>query len=381
MYGKKGYWVLMLALAVFSGCSLKVTDPGTGTAIQTPDEVIVTQVLSVKLVTPPLEPFESWGDIWRSTWADDDNLYVSWGDGCGPGQTWGAQYFNFFSTDAGVAVLEGTLPNITNCGSPFTCVKSIHVPDSVGWVSELENDKPSSLLYCNNRLFFAGHKPFGDPDSGYIAYSEDYGTTWTTVPNTPWTKANDSRFRVLMYINMGKNYELNTDGYVYAFGMGKEWDWFEHTVYLCRVPKPQIADYSQYTYLAGWTDMEEPLWTGDQSAALPLDGMYTETMGSAMYHAGAQHYLFISGEGFRAAQKPWGPWYSVEYLDSEYNSSWEDGYMPALIPKDAGPDDFYFAKAGSETTLGYNFHLGKAVLQLEQIEVPVTGDQIHARHE
>ena len=126
------------------------------------------------------------------------------------------------------------------------------MPDGgTGWGDTLTgDDKPSSVLFYNGRLYFAGHTPLGDPDYGYIAYSDDYGLHWIEVPNSPWTRANNSVYRIIMFINMGKNYELNTDGYVYALGIGTEWGWAEQTVFLCRVPRDSIVSYAAYEY---WT--------------------------------------------------------------------------------------------------------------------------------
>ena len=35
-------------------------------------------------VSGPVFPFESHGDLWFTTWAEDDAVFVSWGDGRGP---------------------------------------------------------------------------------------------------------------------------------------------------------------------------------------------------------------------------------------------------------------------------------------------------------
>lgn len=56
----------------------------------------------------PQIPFPSDGDLWFSTWADDDNLYASWGDGKGPLQEneetpW---------VDMGIARISGYCPQL-----------------------------------------------------------------------------------------------------------------------------------------------------------------------------------------------------------------------------------------------------------------------------
>ena len=85
-----------------------------------------------------------------------------------------------------------------------------------------------------------------------------------------------------------------------------------------------------------------------------------------MYHAGAQHYLFL-GDGLFAAPKPWGPWESIEFLDAEFDSLWQGGYMPGIISRDTGIDYFYFAIAGQSPIIDYHCHIGKIELQLLEI--------------
>ena len=69
---------------------------------QAPDENISILIASARIVGPPIVAFPSIGDLWMSTWADDDNIYITWGDGSGPGHTWGDPYIEEFGTDAGV---------------------------------------------------------------------------------------------------------------------------------------------------------------------------------------------------------------------------------------------------------------------------------------
>lgn len=161
-------WGGLLAASLLVGCSQNESNNPVQPGIQPTVDSTEIVVISAHLAGPPLVPFASNGDIWTSTWADDDNLYISWGDGGGPGQTDSTMVFG---TDAGVAALEGSVPDFTNAGSPFECIRSIHVPDGVGWTGMLsDDDKPSSLLFYGGRLYFAGHTPLGDPDYGYIAY-------------------------------------------------------------------------------------------------------------------------------------------------------------------------------------------------------------------
>jgi len=225
------------------------------------------------------------------------------------------------------------------------------------------------VLYCGSRLYFAGHTPLWAPDYGYIAVSEDDGRTWREIPGSPWTKERNSVFRCLMFINMGQNYQLNRDGYVYGLGAGWEWDWDIHgdgRVFLARAPQAKIADYNAYEYYAGASE-GQPLWSADQTAAAPVPGLITDALGSAMYHEGTQRYLFLSQNGLFEARQPWGPWImSARLFVNGPEPEWQGGYMPAIIAKDAGPDSFYFFISGQDCVIGYKLHLGRARLLLRK---------------
>ncbi|MFQ6082230.1 MAG: PA14 domain-containing protein [Candidatus Aminicenantia bacterium] len=316
-------------------------------------------ILSAKVVTPPMNPIPSTGDLWMNTWADDDNIYTGWGDGEGPGDVKPG-------TDCGVGVFKGPVPYFLIEQNPSDYVRSRFVPDG----RTGRDDKPSSLLFFNGRLYFAGHTPLGDPKYGYIAYSDDYGRTWVEVPDSPWTRTKKSVFRCLFFINMGKNYELNKDGYVYALGIGKEWDWFPPMVYLVRVPMNSILDYNSYRYYAGMNG-GAPVWSMDESDALPLKGLEAHQMGSAMYHEGIERYLFLAIDGLFEAPYPWGPWVKVSaLLNSGDDPEWKGGYMPGIIAKGAGADFFYFTLAGQSNIIRYNLYIGKISFQLNsEIEV------------
>lgn len=60
------------------------------------------------------------------------------------------------------------------------------------------------------RLLLAGHRPSGEPNHAYIAYSDDYGRTFTEVENSPFVGPNP--FLVAMMIQMGRAYKLNREG-------------------------------------------------------------------------------------------------------------------------------------------------------------------------
>ncbi len=320
------------------------------------DEPVIVDAM---IVTDPIQPIvPSHGDLWFSTWGADDTLYMSWGDGTGPGFGWIPE----LNTDLGIAQIPGDLPDLECLPVPGGCIRSRHVPMGVPDV----DDKPSSLLSIGNQLILAAHSPLGEPNLGYLAVSEDHGATWTRMENSPWIKSSEDRafsyFRCLMFINMGQNYELNTDGYVYAFGIGWEWDWdiiHEGKVYLARVPVHAVLDYESYQYFTG-NSPKGPEWSELLSDAAPVPGLCSSVVGSAMYHQGTGRFIFMNMEGLFEARNPWGPWTMIAPLFFWADlPAWQGGYMPGLISKGAGLDDVWFTLSGQDRVIEYRLHIGR----------------------
>jgi hypothetical protein len=291
-------------------------------------------------------------------------VYSGWGDGLGVA-------IHTDRTDCGIARFSGSFPLIT------AAEQCIDAPTALPGV----NDKPSSLLYFNSRLYGLFHSPLGDAWIGYLAYSDDYGKTWTRVgfyqegenlPSnaSPWTRDKKSKFRCAFFINMGKSYGLNTDGYVYALGIGTEWAWVGGT-FLMRVKKEDILNYAKWEYLSGFVN-EQPQWSSSESDATPLANLVTLAQGSAIYHRGIKRYLFMTSDYVYDAPNPWGPWtLAGSWVDKNSPVQWLGGYQPGIISKDTGPDFFWFTIAGQNASpmIIYRLHLGKMKMKLRAVNV------------
>ncbi|MDQ7053633.1 MAG: DUF4185 domain-containing protein [candidate division KSB1 bacterium] len=210
-------------------------------------------------------------------------------------------------TQAGLFRLTGPIEEFIGCEQQ-ECIQSIHIPSGIPQFAlgadptQRRGDKPSSLLAIKNRLYWFGHQLMVEPRYGYVAYSEDKGKTWTEVPDSPWT--GDSHFRVLMVINMGQDYALNQDGYIYGLGIHGELIWppAPQQVYLTRVHQDSILRYQSYQYFAGLDKRANPLWSVSQADAVPLAELNTIALGAAMYHPGGRTVCFSCGfELFRGA--------------------------------------------------------------------------------
>jgi hypothetical protein len=405
---------LFSVLLLLPGLSCGV---GSIASISSTPPVSTAPVIQSITVTEDVARYPFFGDLWANTWADDDRVYFSFGDGTGataaptvdgenpgafvtpwPGATqpspgcfhippappattdplWGlfcrtfdcstatACYPISHFTDSGLVTLSGSVPNFDSCPSAG-CLVATDLPGTpIPPGLSRSDDKVSSLLYFGGKLYYAGHDPSVTPYEGYVAVSSDKGKTWSKVPGTPWTGS--SPFRVLMFINMGQNYQLNSDGYVYAMGTPLE---LERTftvpqfVYLARIPAGSIADYIKYQYLTAVGTDGTASWSSAVSGAIPLVGLSTLATGSAMYHGGTGQYLFLAGVSTSAsvpdphgtlfaAPKPWGPWTKVGEIPGIHISM--------LITKGAGPTSVFFTAAGG--TDSYNLNIGRIDMKL-----------------
>ena len=367
---KGTYWVMDTAQVTVSNPCKFDQIPVSATPVfilqAAPESPVIQSVLVDGL---PIEPFPSDGDLWLSTWAGDNNIYSGWGDGKGPLNDAGPIKW----VDCGIVKLTGELPDL----KPQAQYREDETPPLA------LNDKPSSLIYLDSCLYGQFHSPLGDARIGYLSVSKDYGIHWQRIgyfgekenqPEnaSPWLRKNKSPFRCMFFINMGQNYSLNNDGFVYALGIGTEWHWMGLQVFLTRVKKENITNYGKYEYFAGYSGKEKPKWSSDQSMAKPVKGPITFGQGSAIYHPGIKRYIFMTDFDVFDAPHPWGPWtYSGSWTTWKTRpgrKEWQGGYQPGIISKGTGPDSFWFTVSGQnkKPNITYTYNLGKMILKLKR---------------
>ncbi len=394
--------VAVAAALVAAACTTAATDE--------PTQFASRHAITGARIDGPFTPVPWVGDIWTTTWAADGTLYGAFGDGTGmdrclpellPGEAdefdsgytevapgrfvppnpASNEYCEVFDcpdaglplcpyTPAGLVRIDGDLPQVEPCDGADQCIVSRHLPYGDLRVFEA-SDKPSSLLAIGDRIYAAMHAPPGEAEVGYLAYSDDRGRTWTKVDGSPWT--DDSPFTVLMFIQKGRGYDLDRDGYVYALGIADELGTpaTSQPVHLARVrlgagdtAADPVIDYDAWEYLAEVAPSGAPRWSNDPASTVALDGVTTLAQGAALYHEGSRQYLFLSGftdlDGtgtLYAADNPWGPWYTAAELPA--------GYIAGVIAEDAGPDSFWFTAAGGGGVT-YNLNLGQIVLDIDR---------------
>jgi hypothetical protein len=238
-----------------------------------------------------------------------------------------------------------------------------------------------------------------------LIYSPDNGVTWNNQDGTHpvvWENWDDRSHDNMLFfgeqhpglawggsfLQMGRDYSLNSDGYIYAyFGMANGDDL---SVY--RAPRSRLRDRSSYEFFTGRRVDGTATWSSDLAEAAALhrfppgwvsskddDGMAPAGWStSVVYNPGLGVYLLAAqgvgvGDdggwfakpsylGFWAAPTPWGP-----FTQFHEESAWTPGgnpnsraFVPDIAPKWISPDGRSFWLVWSDYEFKGDENAGKA---------------------
>lgn len=325
------------------------------------------------------------GGIGSLTWTADDRLLVTVLDGCG----WPRDATNHYSNTR-LFEMHGT-PEAARFQS------LAGYPDAPLWemmpryeairTKDLQRFRKSSPGYYGFGLLAVGDRiyqylvgeqnlendainvAFGDIpkfNATKLIYSPDNGKTWCnqdgSTPvvretqeqqsraNTLFFKEADGAFATAIFLQMGKGYQENRDGYVYGYsgnGVSRP-----NELVLFRVPKDQILRRSAYEYFARMDRGGEARWSKDINArgvmhAFPAGWsasqfIYNAPLGLYLMVGAAGHvdaYGTTTGQpsalGLWTARNAWGPWAQIHE-----ESVWTPGgdraaiaSAPCIVPK------------------------------------------------
>jgi hypothetical protein len=179
----------------------------------------------------------------------------------------------------------------------------------------------------------------------------------------------EGAFNSPTFLQMGRDYELNRDGYVYAYsGNGGE-DGSSNQLVMLRVPKQRVMDRSAYEFFAGRSQEGTATWTQDISRrapvhTFPLGWVSGKMLGgepcgwwtAAVYNPALNLYMLVaqgtaqgvtggwmgkpSYLGVWVSQTPWGPFEQVheEEAWTPENDPYCRGFAPQIPPKWIAPD-------------------------------------------
>jgi hypothetical protein len=255
-------------------------------------------------------------DLWPMTWAADDRIYTSWGDGGGFGGT-----NSEGRVSLGFARISGPPTQFTTA-NVWGGKDAEHPATFGGKVAALLS--VAGVLYGVGGVWpgKAGVTTWSSPHEARLLWSSDLGRSWQV---SDWTFADEDNpaFAPVAFLNFSKDYAEARDGYVYLYG-GSAW-WVRTPArgsFLARVPKERIKDRAAYQYVAGLDREGAPAWTTAFERAQPV---FIDPNGrkinKVIYHPALKRYLATASGaavgqlGIFDAPEPWGPWTTVAYED------------------------------------------------------------------
>jgi len=264
-------------------------------------------------------------DLWPITWADDNKLYTSWGDGGGFGGT-----NSLGRVTIGVASIAGTPENL----SPSNVFGGANTAATATF-----DGKSNGILSVNGTLYL-GVVEEGGWLRLKIGRSTDHGNTWTFnssdwSSNAGWDFAEpDGAFSDITFLQFGKDYQGARDNYVYVYSQDKRASSTRHDVAMFRVPKAQIMNKSAYEYFSGLDATNSPTWTTDINLRKPVfSDPNTVGWGTRVdYNPVLKRYFLTTWHandgswGLFDAPEPWGPWTTVAYYSQWIDANFKFGF-------------------------------------------------------
>ena len=281
------------------------------------------------------------GDNWPLTWAADDALYTTWGDGTG------------FIPKVKQKLSAG-FARVTGTPDRFVGENIRSTAEQLG--QGREGMKGWGILAVGDTLYlWFGH---ADRKGGRakLAWSRDQAKTWTFAD---WEFA---EFGLVGFINYGQAYAGARDDYVYSYSHdGPLADTPADRFILMRVPKSQVGERGAYEFFAGKAPTGVPQWTREISRRAAVFEHRDACLRSAItYNAGLRRYLwwqaipqppghrdrgdtrYEGGFAVYDAPEPWGPWTTVYFTPKwdvgpgehgDFPSKWisPDGRHAALV--------------------------------------------------
>jgi len=293
------------------------------------------------------------------TWADDDAMYITWGDG------WGFEPKVQKKLSMGFARIIGEPSNF----------KGINIRSAAEqYGGGRSGRKGWGLISVEGVLYlWMGH---ADRHGGQsqLAWSVDHARTWTFAD---WKF---SQFGLMGFVNFGKDNDQARDDYVYSYSHdGPLADTPADGFILMRVQKNRVNERESWKFFERIDQTGQPVWTSDLKHRGVVFQHTDECLRSAMtYNAPLRRYLwwqqipapkgsldrgdtrFEGGFGVYDAPEPWGPWSTAFYTEKWDIGPGEHGDFPAKWMSEDGRE-LYLVFSG-----GDSFSVRKATIVLKR---------------
>jgi hypothetical protein len=293
------------------------------------------------------------------TWADDDAIYITWGDG------WGFEPKVPKKLSMGFARIIGGPDN-------FRGINIRSAAEQYG--GGRSGRKGWGLISVNGVLYlWMGH---ADQNGGQsqLAWSVDHARTWIFAD---WKF---SQFGLMGFVNFGKDNNQSRDNYVYSYSHdGPLADTPADSFILMRVPKNRITERQAWEFFERIDRTGQPVWTSDLERRGAVFQHTDGCLRSAMtYNTPLRRYLwwqqipapkgstdrgdtrFEGGFGIYDAPEPWGPWSTAFYTEKWDVGPGEHGDFPAKWISEDGRE-LYLVFSGDDS-----FSIRKAKIVLTQ---------------
>jgi hypothetical protein len=269
------------------------------------------------------------GDNWPVTWADDDAIYTTWGDGTG-----------FVpkvekKLSMGFARVSGGPDNFAG----------VNVRSEAEQLGQGRAGKKGWGILCVDSVLYLwlGHADNRGAQA-QLAWSRDHATTWTFAD---WKFA---EFGLMGFVNFGRNYAGARDEFVYAYSHdGPRADTPADRFILMRAPKDRLTRRESWEFFARLDPRGQPVWTRDLRERGGVFEHPGACLRSAMtYCAPLKRYLwwqhlpqppgvtndrgdtrFTGGFAVYDAPEPWGPWTTAFFTENWDVGPGEHGDFPA----------------------------------------------------
>ena len=327
------------------------------------------------------------GDNWHMSWAADDRQFVSLCDGSGfpgmPRRSYNSRGYAIHGDPPGVAfeylpgypeLLTGDTEEERNRYYNFGILA---LDGEVYQYLSTPNHpfrQPSAAPSAGERgpARFAGVKLITSPDNGGTWRNQDGSSP---VRWEPWAERSRENmlffeepgeaFSLITVLQMGRNYEHNTDGCVYLYAPNGNVEGTMNELVLCRVPRGRILERGAYEFFAERRRGGSAGWSSeiaDRAVVCSFPSGWVNRLlhpyawhPSVVYYAPMEQYLMVnwgmgctedgwwfgrpSYLGFWTAPQPWGPWTQVheEAAWTPAGDGAARAYQPQIAPKWIAP--------------------------------------------
>jgi hypothetical protein len=303
----------------------------------------------------------NFGDSWMMTWGDDGKTYTNFSDGkVAPGDD---------KPSNALLEITGDPPNLKP--ESFVAISEDPLRREASWSHYIISTiAVGGVLYVGHVNLAVG----AEMASG-IARSDDRGETLIYDRAAPMWPARETgvRFVYPSFLQNGRGYRGNRDGFMYVYGSDGEWG-KKNSLRLARAPLERLLDIRAYRYWAG-----DGRWSAklDEARDVLIDveggGTNLGGMQSIAYNPALDRYFLITfGEPFtdRArmvlydAPQPWGPWTLCGRPITADQALFKEGklftklYNPSFNAKWIEADGSMWISY-SNYTPQYSFHYGK----------------------